>query len=266
METPDGNWQKTPCQGERVAIEHTPIYPLGDCLRLLKAQRDALPPAADRLSYNLSLLILACAFLESSISRGLVHAANHILFKDPASEPLEAVRTAIESVKADLQSGDTFGDPFVLKRNRPSYSQAIKAILGLSTDDRQIFSPDLTECVRTLFRLRNMIVHGQTFVASGIFPSNPSDPVSGYEAADDSKQKSVEAYLAKVGLWQSQQLDANLAFPYASSATVDHLLRGAVDFLRSLRDAIGDEGLRYDFAACCPQYLFPILAGERIAI
>lgn len=266
MEAAESNWERIPCRGMRVAIEHTPINALGECLRMMKVQRSAAGTAADHLKYNLSLVVLTCAFLESCLSRGLVHATNHALFMDPKSGPTDEKRRALEKVKATVTSGDIFGDPFPTKPTARSYGRSIELVLGVSTADRQLFPEAMAQCVHTLFQLRNMIIHGQTLVASGVFPKGPLDPISDYQVAEHAKHKDVESYLASTGLWDSQRVAGDLSFPFVSNAIVDHLLKGAVDFLRTLRDSIPDQIQQRAFSDGWPQYLFPILAGEAVPI
>lgn len=250
----------------RLSIEHSAIYPLGECLSHLKTQRVALGPEIDSLPLNLGILLLSCAFVEASLSRGLVHAAQYRLF-DAGAPALEAEeRKRIEAGKAQLLSGDIYGNPFAPPGGQPTYASASISILGFSPTDGQVVPEDVREGVWTLFRIRNILIHGQTFLASAFFSGNLVEPVSGYEGPEEARHQAVVAYLKKAGVWDPKQMGGNLAFPYASNAIVDHLLGCAVGFLRAMRDGIKDQQLQYAFGAGWPQYHFQVFAGEAVRI
>lgn len=249
----DLSWEKARFRGQPTSFQHSLVYVLGDCLEHLKRHRDATSPKTSH--HNVQLILLACAFFESALSKGLVNAAEHRLAQIPRTAENEPLRRKIAECIAALFKGDIYGDPFAKKNN--SYAAAFHLVLGVPPDHAGVHGT--VEAVRCLFQLRNMVIHGQTVAATGVFPLNFNDPIGNYQTAPTKKTTELETHLRARNLLQPMTLKGGIGFPFINDAVVDHFLRALVEFFRALQAAIGDKNLCHEFGGGLPQNIFIFL-------
>jgi hypothetical protein len=258
-------WEKMPFCGQSTTFFHSPVYLLGDWLRELKTRRDRT--AAKTPHYNLNLVILACAFTEAALNRGLVNAAMYRFDQLPRTAENEEGRKVFDDHIASLVNGDIYGNPFPNpKPKKPGsmltpYARLIEAILGVSL--AQAIPEEPAKALRCLFLLRNIAIHGQTLSAIGVLPKHFADPVENYRPGSTEKVRELEEHLRQHQLLKPMMLAGGIGFPFLNDAVVDHFLRATVEFFRALQLAISDEKLRHEFGDGLPQDIFPILASEH---
>jgi hypothetical protein len=245
-----------------MSFEQSPVYALGNCVLLLKEKR-ADASADDRLSYNLSLVILTCAFLESALNRGLLEAARFGI-----SHRGKTAKAKLEEWQEQLVEGKLYGDPYSYFRSKnvdvskgqSRYSEAIRKILSLSINPPTIVSQDLADGIHSLFVLRNSNVHGQTLVFSTpILTQAESSP-----SILPPQMERVLSYVVSKQLCDVQHVSGPNTHGFLNDAIVDHLLAVVVQFLRTIISAITQPELQHAFGAGIPQYIFGALAGEGV--
>jgi hypothetical protein len=243
-----------------MSFEQSTVYALGNCVLLLKEKREGASPD-DRLSYNLSLVILTCAFLESALNRGLLEAARFGI-----GHRGKTAKAKLEEWQEQLVEGKLYGDPYSYFRSKnvdvskgqSRYSEAIRKILSLSINPPTIVSQELADGIHSLFVLRNSNVHGQTLVFS--------TPVAAQGESAPSilppQMETVLKYVVSQKLCDVQAVSGPHTHGFLNDAIVDHFLALVVQFLRTIVNAIAQPELQHAFGAGIPQYLFGALAGE----
>jgi len=263
MDLPDDlKWENAPFRGQPGSFQHSLVYVLADCLQAAKSHRDRARPATQHC--NVQLVLLACAFFEAAMSRGLVNAAQHRLRGLPRLPQHEALRETLNAQIEALFDGETYGNP-IPKNSACStkYAEATRAILALDFHPPTIPS-EIAAAVRCLFLLRNMVVHGQTVLAAGTFPAKFDDPVDNYHLKPTKNIAELESHLRDKSLLEPMSLKGGIGFPFVTDAILDHFLRGIVEFFRALQAAITDRDLCHEFGGGLPQHIFPFLAGECV--
>lgn len=254
-------WEKMPFCGQPTTIFHSPVYLLGDWLQELKTLRDR--KAAKTPHYNLNLVLMACAFTEASLNRGLINAAMYRLDQIPRTDGNDAARKILEDHIESLVNGDIYGNPFPKTPLGPTptpYARLVDAILGVNLT--QCIPLEMAKALRCLFLFRNMMIHGQTVSADGVMPRHYADPVQSYRVGGNDKMRELEAHLRDQQLLKPMTLTGGIGFPFLNDAVIDHFLRAMVEFFRTLQGAILNENLRHAFGDGLPQEIFMILAGE----
>lgn len=257
-------YENAPFRGQPGNFQHSLVYVLADCLRALKIHRDRARSTSQH--DNVQLVLLACAFFEAAMSRGLVNAAQHRLRVLPKLPEHDVSRAKLTKEIEAFFDGDTYGNP-IPKTNSDStkYSNAARIIIGLGFNEPTI-PREVANAVRCLFLLRNVAVHGQTVLASGTFPERFDDPVAQYQVRPTRSIAELDGHLRQLKLIEPMSLKGGVGFPFLSDAIVDHFLRGMVEFFRALQAGIADRDLLHEFGGGLPQYIFPFLAGECVPL
>ncbi len=257
-------WENAPFCGQPGVFQHSLVYVLADCLQGLKVHRDRTRPTSQH--YNVQLVLLACAFFEAAMSRGLVNAAQHRLRVLPKLPEHDAVRNRLAEEIDAFFDGETYGNPIPKSAaGATKYADASRTILGLDFNAPTIPS-EVVKAVRCLFLLRNIIVHGQTVLAAGTFPARHENPIGDYQLRPTKNIAELDAHLRQHNLIEPMAMKGGIGFPFLSEAIVDHFLRGLVEFFRALQAGITDPALLHEFGGGLPQYIFPFLAGESFPL